>query len=164
LAVWTDSVLREDDKPVTQGFTCKVYLMGAGSSDSVAAPGEFAIYAFVEPPAGDAAAKPSVRPQREWKFSAAEAAARLKKDPLGLGYSFWLPWGPPADENRECSLIVRFTPTGGQPLLSESTLVHLPSISGTGAGSLTWRNESPTPSAPKKSVALSGTLHPAAHE
>lgn len=166
LAVWTDSVLRQDDKPVAQGFTCKVYLMSAESSDPVAAPGEFTFYAFVEPPAGDATAKPPVKPEREWTFTASESAARVKKDPLGLGYSFWLPWGPPQNENRQCSLIVRFTPTGGRPVLSESTLVHLPSMSGVGAGSLTWRTETrsdPAVQTPtKNSVALTGMVHPTA--
>jgi hypothetical protein len=166
LAVWTDSVLREDDKPVAQGFTCKVYLMSAESSEPAAAPGEFAFYAFVEPPASDPAAKPPVKPEREWKFTASESAARLKKDPLGLGYSFWLPWGPPANEHRQCSLVVRYTPAGGQPVLSESTLVHLPSITGVGAGSLTWRAETQSDASirtpTKKSVALTGMVHPTA--
>jgi len=168
LAVWTDSVLRQDDKPVAQGFTCKVYLMSAESSDPVSVPGEFAFYAFVEPPASDAAAKPPVKPEREWKFTVSESAARLKKDPLGLGYSFWLPWGPPQNDNRQCSLIVRYTPAGGQPVLSESTLVSLPSISGTGAGSLTWRtetrNDASIRTTSKNTVALTGTVHPTAQQ
>lgn len=143
LAVWSDAVLRQGDVPVAQGFTARVYLIDSATTEPAAADGTFRFYAFAEA-SSLSPQNGSIKPSQTWEFSAAEARPMLSKDPLGWGYSFWLPCGAPQNADRRFSLIARFTPDGGKPVASESTLVHIPTLGDSKVRGVTYRYEKST--------------------
>jgi hypothetical protein len=128
LAIWSDGVLRESDRPVASGFIGRVYLLDAQSKLPITIPGEFKFYAFEAKPGADAVGALRIHPDRQWEFESEEAASRLWKDALGWGYTFWLPWGGLASQDRTCSVMVRFTPQQGKTLVSDASLVTLPGM------------------------------------
>jgi len=128
MLLWSDAVLRNGDIPVARGFVCKLYLLGPDSDSPVTADGSVTFYAFPQGSGWQQAAQ--TRPAKVWRFKASELPGHLRKDPVGWGYHFWLPVGPPDPTELHFALACRFDPKGGQPVLSDFAVVTLPGVSG----------------------------------
>ncbi len=63
----------------------------------------------------------------QWQIDAATLARLGKLDPIGFGYTLYLPWGTCSEEVNRVQLKVKYQPTSGYPLYTDSgpiTMTH----------------------------------------
>lgn len=63
----------------------------------------------------------------QWQIDAATLARLGKLDPIGFGYTLYLPWGTCSEEVNRVQLKVKYQPTTGYPLYTDSgpiTMTH----------------------------------------
>jgi hypothetical protein len=136
VVLWSEGVLRQANLPVSQGFAAKVYLFGPDATEATTSQGKFKVYAYDDTNAANRD-KPGAKPDRTWEVDLADLKELMKKDAIGWSYSLWLPFSPPADSERRCSLILCFVPDKGSPVISDSTLVTLPAVRSARPGATT---------------------------
>ena len=131
VVLWSEAVLRQDTRPVAQGFAAKLYLYGPVSDRPVAGRGKLTVYAYNDTDVRPASLEQrSPKPDQSWEFQESELGSLLKKDAIGWYYPLWLPCGPPAPTERRYTLMLRFNADNNPPVLSESALVTLPAVRG----------------------------------
>jgi hypothetical protein len=122
VAVWTDTVMTQENRGATRGFGGRLMFYGAQENQPIKVAGTLTIYAFDETQRDPA----NVVPDRKFVFTNEQFAKHYSKSPLGHSYSVWLPWDQAGGEQREISLIVRFTPTKGGVVASDQSKQLLP--------------------------------------
>jgi hypothetical protein len=133
IAVWTDTVLHQPNKPAVRGFGGRITFYGnKESTEPIPVDGSLVVYAFDEANRDPLNVTPDRKFvfNREWFEKQKEAMKKDKKkskDKNRHSYSVWIPWDAAGGEQKEISLIARFTPTkGGGTVVGEQTRQILP--------------------------------------
>ena len=120
-AFWTEAVQNSPAKEKgVRGFGGRIYFYGKNPNKPVKVKGSLVVYAFDETNRDPA----NIVPDRKYVFSADQFQANYSKTGLGHSYSIWLPWDDVGGEQRQISLIVRFTSDKGE-IVSGDQSPHL---------------------------------------
>jgi hypothetical protein len=120
--IWTDTVLYHPDRPPERGFGGRLFFYGGQGDKPVKVDGTLVVYAFDE-----AGRDPSnTRPDRKYVFPKDVFDMHYSESAIGHSYSVWIPWDKVGGEQKQISLIVRFLPAQGAPVVSEMTKHLLP--------------------------------------
>jgi len=112
VAIWSDTVLHQPERTPTRGFGGR--LMFYGKDDRpVKVNGTLVVYAFDE----NGRDPTDHRPDRKYVFPPEQLDKHYSKSDLGHSYSVWVPCGKVGGPQQEVSLIVRFIPSGGGPVV-----------------------------------------------
>lgn len=122
IAVWTDAVLHQEGQPSQRGFGGRLMFHRQAGGQAVKVEGELVVFAFRD----DGYNLPNAKPDRKYVFTAEQLAKLYGKNQLGHTYSVWLPWDQAGGLKTQLSLIARFTPKDGSPIVSEQTRHILP--------------------------------------
>jgi hypothetical protein len=111
----------------TPGLAGRVYLFGADGDCPVAGDGGLVIDLY-----DDGQKVPGQGPRliEEFKFDPVNLKRLLKRDPIGWGYTLFLPWGTYRPDITQVHLRVCYLPHDGAPLYTEGATMSL------GAGDL----------------------------
>ena len=121
-AVWTETVRYKSNQPPTRGFGGRLMFFGDRQNKPVRVEGELVVYAFDERNRAPSDSKPT----RKYVFPAETLDKLYSKSELGHSYSVWVPWDELGGPQEDISLIVRFNPTEGSPVISDQTKLILP--------------------------------------
>jgi hypothetical protein len=122
VACWTDTVMQTEGKPSMRGFGGRLSFYTQSDIKPIKVDGSLVIYAFDETDGNTT----KVNPDRKFVFDHEQLKKHHAKDDRGHSYSFWIPWDVAGGEQREISLIARFTPVEGGVVVSEQTRHLLP--------------------------------------
>jgi hypothetical protein len=113
-----------DDVPGPDGIQVSVYLYRADRAEPVLIKGkiEFVMYENRRPREGLAAAKPL----RTWEYTEQELATHEMRGPAGWGYGTQLAWGKDVPTSPVITLIARYVPPLGPPLVSSPVVIPVP--------------------------------------
>jgi len=106
------------------GLLGRMYLFGPDGAFPVAGDGPMAVELYDDTPLVSGG-QPVLK--EKWIFDKDTLKGCLRKDIIGWGYTFFLPWGSYSPEIRQVHMMVRYTPQTGVPLFSPSqtmVLVH----------------------------------------
>jgi len=121
VTIWTDTVLYNADRPPERGFGGRLLFYGA-KDKPIKIDGCLVVYAFDETNRDPSNAKPD----RKYVFPKELFAKHYSECGVGHSYSVWVPWDEVGGEQKQISLIVRFLPAGGAPVIGEMTKHLLP--------------------------------------
>ncbi len=122
--MWTDTILQQTGKPPTRGFGGRVFFYRGKDEQPIKVRGTLIVYAF-----DDSEGEMShSTPARKYVFLPDQVEKHYSESALGPSYSFWLPWDPVGGVQKKISLITRFEPEKGVPVLSELTHHLLPGL------------------------------------
>ncbi|HEY2761597.1 MAG TPA: hypothetical protein VGI75_12660, partial [Pirellulales bacterium] len=117
-AFWTEAVQNSATKERgVRGFGGRIYFYGRNPNKPVKVKGSLVVYAFDETNRDPA----NIVPDRKYIFSEEQFQANYSKTNLGHSYSIWLPWDDVGGEQRQVSLIVRFTSDKGEIVSSDQS-------------------------------------------
>jgi hypothetical protein len=123
ICMWTDTVMQQSGQEAKRGFGGRLMFYSREDGKPVKAKGTLVIYAFDE--VNRHPANPT--PDRKYVFTPDQFPKHYSKSKAGHSYSFWLPWDAAGGEQKEISLIARFTPSDeGGVVVSEQARVLLP--------------------------------------
>jgi hypothetical protein len=122
-AIWTDTVLYHPDRPPERGFGGRLLFYGA-KEKPIKVDGTLVVYAFDETSRSPSNAKPD----RKYVFPKELLAKHYSECGMGHSYSFWIPWDQVGGEQKELSLIARFLPAAGAPVIGQMTKHLLPGV------------------------------------
>jgi hypothetical protein len=121
MALWAEGIVEHpdpmNDGTPTPGFAARIYLLGPGASEPLAADGALSVRLFR---AGTPLGEKSV-PLEVWNIDQANLDRVLTKDGLGWGYDLWLPWRTNRPDLQQARLIVQYTSNQGKTVWSSST-------------------------------------------
>jgi hypothetical protein len=121
VACWTDTVLHQDGRAV-RGFGGRLIFFKRADGDPIKVDGTLVVYAFDETNRDPS----NPKPDRKYVFTREQLAEHHSKTKAGHSYSFWIPWEAAGGEQKEISLICRFTPKRGPVIVGEQTRQLLP--------------------------------------
>ncbi len=121
-AIWSPALLQRADGTRARGFGGRLTFYGTKGQSSIAVDGALVVYAYDE-----SQNTQNARPTRKYVFTREQFASHHSKSELGHSYSVWIPWDRVEDTAKQVSLIVRFSPVEGSPVVSESAKSTLPS-------------------------------------
>ncbi len=150
-AVWTDVVRHKTDSPPVRGFGGRLMFYGAEDDKPIKVDGSLVVYAFDETSRDPA----NNKPDRKYVFPAANLDLHYSKSKLGHSYSVFVPWDNLGGVQKEISLIVRFLPKQGTPVISKMTKHLLP-------GTPPQLVAAPQPA--QNTPAAQGPVRPVSHE
>jgi hypothetical protein len=122
VALWSDMVVHDPNGQPARGFGGRLSFYTAKGNKPVRVDGGLVVYGFEEQ--GESVAK--VKPDKKFVFTPEQFARHYEKTRLGHSYVVWVPWDAAGGSQKEVSLIVRFTPKGGQLVVGEPTRHVLP--------------------------------------
>ena len=136
---------------LTPGLAGRVYLFGKDISCPVEGDGSL----YVE--LADASETPP-KPLEEWKIPAEKLRLFLRKDPVGIGYTIFLPWATYRPDLTKVRMKLAYQPKEGAPLFAAPATVAFDHDGMPGLGlSRTLRpNTPPVPPPPVTPVGFSG--------
>ena len=120
--VWSDGVLSEPGMPSVRGFGGRIMFYGSEDKKPVIVDGTFTVCAFDEADRDTGYAVP----EKKYVFLPEHLPKHYSKSELGHSYSFWLPWDEVGGPERRITLIARFEPKKGTPVLSKPCTKTLP--------------------------------------
>lgn len=129
IAVWTDTVATTANQPPLRGFGGRLMFYDGKKEAAIKVEGTLVVYAFDET-GRDAN---TARPDRKYVFTPEQLPAHYSKSKAGHSYSVWLPWDEVGGVQAEITLIVRFEPKAGGPVISEPCREILPGMPPQGA-------------------------------
>lgn len=118
---WIEAVHNRPGQPPQRGFGGRISFFKPGSEDPIRVDGQLVVYAF------DETSRPEyeTQPSRRYVFPAEQFAIHESETKLGPSYSVWLPWDNVGGNERKISLIAKFEPRKGAPVVSEQTKHYL---------------------------------------
>jgi hypothetical protein len=119
--LWDDGEGRGLDGLPARGFGGQIMFFTARQKEAVKVEGDVRIYLFDDQ--GDA--EEQARPIHEFNFTADAWNTYLRPSDFGGTYQLFIPYTRKGNHQAQCTLRVRYTPTGGQPLYSKPTTVML---------------------------------------
>lgn len=149
VAMWTDTVLYTQGQTPRRGFAGRLMFYDGKQGKPIEVEGTLSVYAFDE----EGRNIEDTRPDRKYVFTPEQFEKHYSKSEIGHSYSVWIPWDEARGEQKEISLIVRFTPTKGPVLVGEQSRHLLP-------GTESPKNE--VASAAKAASTAAGTAAPTA--
>jgi hypothetical protein len=121
-AVWSNAVLDRAENKRARGFAGRLMFYGPGKDEPVRVDGTLVVYAYNE-----AGRNPhDTRPDRKYAFTREQFASHYSKSDLGASYSIWIPWDEVGGSTVEVSLVARFNPAEGSPIVGTPTKLTLP--------------------------------------
>ncbi len=120
--VWTDSVMSRSGETPQRGFGGRLMFYGNLSEDPVKVDGQLVIYMFDETERDPE----NCVPDRRVIMTAEQFRNHYSKSSVGHSYSVWAPWAKVGGYRKQVSLVARFEPIGGSPIMSELTQQVLP--------------------------------------
>jgi hypothetical protein len=123
-AFWTPTVQNRHDDAGLRGFGARLYFYGKNPNKPTKVTGSLVVYAFDEK-GRDAN---NVVPDKKYVFTADQFKTKYSKSELGHSYSVWLPWDEVNGEQKDVTLIARFTSDTGEMVSSDPTLSRLPGL------------------------------------
>ena len=126
VATWNNQVLFTPDPThngePTPGLAGRVYLFGQTVGYPVAGNGTMVVDLFddARPPAGKAPT-----PLEEWRIDKDTLQRLLRRDPIGWGYTLFLPWATYRPDITHVHLKLRYNPVNGSPLFASSAPLTL---------------------------------------
>jgi hypothetical protein len=121
VAIWTEGVVHQGGSPPLRGFAGRLIFYGGDGTKPVKVDGGLTVYAFDEAGRRNLDAKPD----RKYVFTPEQLATHYDKLKVGPAYAVWIPWDEAGGPSKDISLIVRFSPRGGQLVVGEMTRVVL---------------------------------------
>jgi hypothetical protein len=122
VAVWADAVQHQANQPPTRGFGGRLMFYDVKGEKPVKVDGTLAVYAFDEANRDPNNAKPD----RKFVFLPEQLPSHYSKSQIGHSYSVWLPWDKAGGLRKDITLIVRFLPKKGAPLVGDPVRQVLP--------------------------------------
>ncbi len=119
--LWDDGEGRGLDGLPARGFAGQIMFFTAGQKEAVKIDGDVRIYVFDDQ--GDA--EEQARPIHQFDFTADAWNTYLRPSDFGGTYQLFIPYTRKGGHQAQCTLRVRYTPPGGQPLYSKPTTVTL---------------------------------------
>jgi len=129
VAVWTDAVMNQPGQPGVRGVGGRVMFYGKESDVPITANGTLSVYAYDDSDASDGGS--SAAPARKFVFLPEQFSKRRSTSQIGDSYNVWLPWDEVGSPQRQLTLIARFEPQEGPPVLSDPTRQLLPGTTAT---------------------------------
>lgn len=120
--VWTETVQYKSNQPPMRGFGGRLMFFGDRQNKPMRVHGDLVVYAFDERNRDPSDSKPT----RKYVFPAETLDKLYSKSDLGHSYSVWVPWDELGGPKEDISLIVRFSPEEGPPVISDQTKLTLP--------------------------------------
>jgi hypothetical protein len=120
--VWSDGVLTEPGMPSVRGFGGRIMFYGSEDKKPLIVDGTFTVCAFDEADRDTGYAVP----EKKYVYLPEHLLKYYSKSELGHSYSFWLPWDEVGGPERRITLIARFEPKKGPPILSKPCTKTLP--------------------------------------
>lgn len=136
VAAWNKEVMTAPDtvnggRPLP-GLTGRLYLFGTQIDYPLAGDGNLIVELYAPTPPAPNAARPDApatptapaEPQRieRWELDKDTLHKLLRKDPIGWGYTLFLPWATYRPDLTQVKLRVCYIPRGGTPLYVDSPL------------------------------------------
>ena len=121
-AFWTDAVQSQTDKPGSRGFGGRLYFYSKDPNKPVKVKGSLVVYAFDETNRDPK----NVVPDKKFVFLPDQFEKKYSKSDVGPSYSIWLPWDEVGGQQKQISLIARFTDNKGVMIASDPSKVVLP--------------------------------------
>lgn len=125
VAVWTDAVATTTGQPPVRGFGGRLMFYEGANDLPVKVDGTLIVYLFDETNRDPSNAKPDCK----YVFTPEQLPKHYSKTKLGMhSYSFWIPWDKAGGLQKHFTLIVRFEPKSGAPIVGEECKEMLPGI------------------------------------
>ncbi|HMP07009.1 MAG TPA: hypothetical protein PJ982_11705, partial [Lacipirellulaceae bacterium] len=121
VSAWTEATHHRAGEKPTRGFGGRLAFFTNASENPVRVDGQLVVYAFDETSRADY----ETQPTRRYVFPADQFAVYESEGPLGPSYSVWLPWDAIGGPEQKISLIAKFEPTKGAPVVGEQTRHYL---------------------------------------
>jgi hypothetical protein len=121
-AMWTDTILNQPGRPSTRGFGGRLMFHATEGGKPIKVQGTLVVYAFDETDRDPS----NSTPDKKYVFTPDQFSKHYSKSSIGHSYSVWLPWDEAGGEQKEISLIVRFMPLQGSPVVTEQSKHLLP--------------------------------------
>ena len=122
VAAWTDAVATTAGQPPVRGFGGRLMFYEGKSDMPVKVDGTLIVYIFEETNRDPNNAKPDCK----FVFTPEQLPKHYSKSKLGHSYSFWIPWDQAGGMQKEFTLIARFEPKIGPPVIGEQCKEMLP--------------------------------------
>jgi hypothetical protein len=130
VTTWQNTVMFSPDQvhggtPVP-GITGRLYLFGPEISTPLVGDGGVMVDLYDDAPKAQGGQPVMLE---EWRLDADTLKKLLRRDPIGWGYTLFLPWGTYRPEIRQVHLVLRYNPAKGTPIFSSESpllLVHDP--------------------------------------
>jgi hypothetical protein len=106
------------------GLVGRVYLFGQEVGAPLSGDGSLVVDLYDETP-GARPAEATPVPLEEWRFDPETLKRLQRQDPVGWGYTLFLPWSTYRAEITHVRLMVRYLPTTGSALFSDSAPIVL---------------------------------------
>jgi hypothetical protein len=116
-STWTEAVLNRAGEKPKRGFGGRLTFYNNKVQDPVRVEGQLVVYAFDETNRKDY----ETQPTRRYVFPAEQFSIYESANDLGASYSVWLPWDDAGGPQRKISLIAKFEPKDGAPIVGEQT-------------------------------------------
>jgi len=122
------------------GLAGRLYLFGAKVDCPVCGDGGLVVdlYEGAAPANGK-----TPLPLEEWRIDKATLKRLLHRDPIGWGYTLFLPWGTYRPEITRVRFRLRYEPAEGQPIFTDSGPITLKTADGPGQPVAAARHEPP---------------------
>lgn len=134
IAVWSPALLQRADGTRARGFGGRLIFYGTKDHTPIRVDGALVVYAYDE----DNQNGQNSRPDRKYIFTREQFVSHYSKGDLGHSYSIWIPWDHVEMTTKRISLVARFNPVEGSPVVSEVA-----------KGTLDGSNSSPIENAPQ---------------
>jgi hypothetical protein len=126
VATWNNQVARTPDPAnggkSTPGLVGRLYLFGPSLDYPMSGDGSVVIDLYDDTHKGPD--KPQI-PLERWQLDKDTLHRLLRKDPIGWGYTLFLPWGTYKPELMKIHMNIRYNPPHGFPIYSEGAPITL---------------------------------------
>ena len=122
VAFWTDAVQSVPGSTGKRGFGGRLYFYGKDPTKPVKVKGSVVVYAFDETNRDPK----NIIPDKKFIFAGDQFKVLAEKTNVGPSYNLWLPWDDVGGQEKQISLIVRFTSEKGESCNSEQAKMLLP--------------------------------------
>jgi hypothetical protein len=123
-ALWNDAVASTTGQPPVRGFGGRLMFYEPNNDRPVKIDGTLIVYAFDEANRD----RNNTKPDCKFVFTSEQLPKHYSKSKVGHSYSVWLPWDLAGGMQKEITLIVRFEPKFGAPVIGDQYKEILPGL------------------------------------
>jgi hypothetical protein len=120
--IWTDAVATTAGQAPIRGFGGRLMFYEGNNDAPVKVEGTLVVYAFDETNRDPNNAKPDCK----YVITQEQLSKHYSKSKVGHSYSMWVPWDRAGGMQKEITLIVRFEPKIGPPVIGDQCHQMLP--------------------------------------
>jgi hypothetical protein len=124
VAVWTDAVATVAGQLPVRGFGGRLMFYEGANDMPVRVDGTLIVYIFDETNRDPNNSKPDCK----YVFTSEQLPKHYSKSKLGHSYSVWVPWDQAGGLQKHFTLVVRFEPKNGAPVIGEQCKEMLPGL------------------------------------